>query len=152
MSTPFLRQARSTDAGKVGGILSEFIDTTDWMPRIHTRAEDVSFAGRMIDKGWVIIAETDGLVTGFAAREAEEVHALYIAAHARRSGIGSALMDALKGQAKRLSLWTFLANTEAQAFYGSQGFKTVEETDGAGNDEGLPDMRLEWTKGGADGA
>ncbi|MEO0381220.1 MAG: GNAT family N-acetyltransferase [Pseudomonadota bacterium] len=152
MSAPFLRHARSTDAGKVGGILSEFIDTTDWMPRIHTRAEDVGFAGFMIDRGWVIIAETGGQVTGFAAREAEDIHALYIAAHARRSGIGSALIDALKGQVDRLSLWTFQANADAQAFYLYHGFKTVEETDGTGNDEGLPDMRLEWTKGGADGA
>ena len=147
MSTVLLRPARSTDAGKVGGILSEFIDTTAWMPRIHTRAEDIGFAGQMIEKGWVTVAEDAGQVTGFVALENENIQALYIAAHARRSGIGSALITALREKVTRLSLWTFQANTDAQAFYLSHRFETVEETNGAGNDEGLPDMRMEWKRG-----
>ena len=147
MSAVDLRPARSTDAGKVGAILSEFIDTTPWMPRIHTRAEDVGFAGHMIDKGWVTVCESGGQVSGFVACENEDIQALYITANARRSGIGSALIALLKGQSARLSLWTFQANTDAQAFYARLGFETVEETDGAGNDEGLPDMRMEWKRG-----
>ena len=149
MSAPHLRPARSTDAGKVGGILSEFIDTTDWMPRIHTRAQDIGFAGHMIRHGWVTVAETGGQVAGFAAREAEDLHALYIAARVRRTGVGSALMNTLKTHSNRLNLWTFQANTDAQAFYLSHGFVMVEETTGAGNDEGLPDCRMEWTRGTA---
>ena len=141
-----LRPARSTDAGKVGGILSEFIDSTDWMPRIHTRAQDIGFAGYMIDRGWVTVAEAGGQVSGFAACEAEQVHALYVAGHARRGGIGSALLSALKTQVKLLRLWTFKANVEAQAFYLRHGFRVVGETAGAGNDEGIPDMRLEWKR------
>ncbi|WP_299724336.1 GNAT family N-acetyltransferase [uncultured Tateyamaria sp.] len=146
MNAPHLRAARSTDAGKVGGILSEFIDTTDWMPRIHTRAEDIGFAGHMIDQGWVRVAETETGIAGFSACENEEVHALYVARHARRGGIGSALLDALKTQCKRLDLWTFQANADAQVFYLHHGFEVVEETDGARNDEGLPDMRFEWKR------
>lgn len=147
MSTLLLRPARSTDAGTVGAILSEFIDTTDWMPRDHSRAQDIGFAGQMIKRGWVTVAETGGQVAGFAAREAHNIHALYVAAQARRAGIGSALIGALKERADRLSLWTFQANVEAQAFYLAHGFVMVEETAGAGNDEGLPDMRMEWTRG-----
>ncbi len=147
MSAVHLRPARSTDAGKVGGILSEFIDTTTWMPRIHTRAEDIGFAGHMIEKGWVTVAEDAGQISGFVALDHEDIQSLYIAARARRSGIGSALIAALKEKAARLSLWTFQANTDAQAFYMRHGFETVEETDGAGNDEGLPDMRMEWKRG-----
>ena len=64
-----LRKARSTDAGAVGAILSEFIDTTDWMPRIHTRAEDLAHAGALIARGWVTVAERDGNVLGFAAQD-----------------------------------------------------------------------------------
>ncbi|MEL6806916.1 MAG: GNAT family N-acetyltransferase [Pseudomonadota bacterium] len=146
MSAVYLRPARSTDAGKVGGILSEFIDTTAWMPRIHTRAEDVGFAGHMIEQGWVTVAEVAGQVSGFAALENDDIQSLYVAADARRSGVGSALITALKENKARLSLWTFQANSDAQAFYLHHGFEMVEETDGAGNDEGLPDMRMEWKR------
>ena len=146
MSAVSLRPARSTDAGKVGAILSEFIDTTPWMPRIHTRAEDIVFAAHMIDRGWVTVAHQGCEVTGFAAREGDDLHALYIVASARRSGIGSALLRNCQAQVDRLCLWTFRANAQAQAFYGHNGFAVVEETDGAGNEEGLPDMRFEWTR------
>ena len=146
MNAPHLRPARSTDAGTVGGILSDFIVSTPWMPRIHTRAEDIGFAGHMIDRGWVNVAEQDGAVTGFAACDGENVHALYVAAPVRRLGVGSALLRHLQAQVNRLSLWTFQANNAAQAFYTTHGFVMVEQTGGAGNDEGLPDMRLEWSR------
>lgn len=146
MSTSILRTARSTDAGTVGAILSEFIDSTPWMPRIHTRAEDIGFAGHMISKGWVTVAETPTGVTGFLAREGIEVHALYVAAGARGAGTGGTLLHGAQTQSDRLSLWTFVANTRAQTFYERHGFCAVEQTDGARNDEGLPDIRFEWTR------
>lgn len=146
MSALKLRAARSTDAGKVGSILSEFIDDTEWMPRIHTRAEDVGFAGYLIDKGWVTVAENANQVLGFLACDGKTVQALYLTAAARRQGVGSALLRHAQDQWDALTLWTFLANGEAQAFYTAHGFVVVEETDGARNDEGLPDLRLEWKR------
>lgn len=146
MTGHHLRPARSTDAGKVGGILSAFIDDTPWMPRVHTRAEDVGFAGHLIDKGWVTVAESAEHVTGFIACDGKMVQALYVTASARRNGVGSALLRYVQGQCEALTLWTFLANTEAQAFYADHGFVVAEETDGSGNDEGLPDLRFEWKR------
>ena len=142
-----LRPARPTDAGRAGAILSAFIDDTPWMPRIHTRAEDLSFAGDLIARGWVTVAERAGRVLGFAARHADVVHALYVDAAARRDGCGTALLRRMQDEAARLTLWTFAANLPAQAFYTAHGFVPVERTDGAGNDEGLPDIRYLWTRG-----
>ncbi len=147
MTDLHLRPARSTDAGRTGAILSAFIDGTDWMPRIHTRAQDLSFAADMIDRGWVRVAEGDGQVIGFSAREGEYVHALYVDPAARRQGCGSALLSALQQDCSALSLWTFQANLSAQAFYARHGFREMERSDGARNDEGLPDMRLQWERG-----
>lgn len=138
-----LRPARSTDAGKVGAILSAFIDDTPWMPRIHTRAEDVAFAGMMIDKGFVTIAANDTVV-GFSAREGEMVHALYVAEDARNQGCGAQLMAQMKAESPALKLWTFQANEGAQRFYLAHGFTEAERTDGAENDENLPDIRYVW--------
>ena len=139
-----LRAARATDAGAGGGILSEFIDTTDWMPRIHTRAEDLSFAGMMIARNWVTVAEEEGAVRGFAACEGADLTALYVAGQARRRGIGGALLSTLKESRKMLELWTFQRNTQAQRFYIRHGFVEVERSDGARNDEKLPDVRFVW--------
>ncbi len=146
MTVIHLRAARSTDAGTVGGILSEFIDDTDWMPRIHTRAEDIGFAGSLIDRGWVTVSEYANCVTGFLACDGKTVQALYVTAAARRQGVGSALLRHAQTRWAALSLWTFQANTEARAFYAAHGFAEAEHTDGARNDEGLPDVRFEWKR------
>jgi GNAT superfamily N-acetyltransferase len=139
-----LRPARPLDAGATGAILSAFIDETPWMPRLHTRAEDVAFAGTMIDRGWVTVADAPDGVAGFVAREGAEIHALYVAPERRRQGCGGALIRAMQGAAARLTLWTFEANVAARAFYAGHGFAEVERTGGSRNDEGLPDVRLVW--------
>jgi len=144
-----LRHARSTDAGKIGAILSEFTDTTDWMPAIHTRAEDVAHAGTLIARGWVIIADVERVVVGFAACDGARLNALYVAKHARGKGVGSALLQHLQQVQPKLRVWTFQANTRAQTFYERHGFAEVTRTDGADNDEKLPDIRLEWQREGA---
>ena len=141
-----LRSARSTDAGAVGAILSEFIDTTDWMPRIHTRAEDLAHAGAMIERGWVTVAEIDGQVVGFAAREGNDLDALYIRADARGAGIGTRFIQNFKSTMAVIKLWTFEANEGAQRFYRRHGFAEVARTDGARNDERLPDIQFVWRR------
>ena len=142
-----LRAARSTDAGAVGAILSEFVDTTDWMPRVHTRAEDLANAGTLIARGWVTVAQVEGKVVGFSACDEERLNALYVAKAAQGQGIGSALVTTLQAAQPKLRVWTFQANAGAQRFYARHGFAEVRRTDGAENDEKLPDIRLEWAKG-----
>lgn len=140
-----IRAATPLDAGRVGAILSGFVDATPWMPRIHSRAEDVAHAGEMIDRGWVdVICLPE--VAGFIARDGETVHALYIAAAAQGEGHGKALLDHAKANTDRLSLWTFSTNDGARRFYEREGFAPVDRTQGAGNDEGLPDIRYFWER------
>lgn len=141
-----LRPARDLDAGAVGAILSDFIDDTPWMPRIHTRAEDLAHAARLIERGWVTVAEEEGRVVAFAAREGDDLDALYVNAEAQGHGVGSALVDHLKEDAASLELWTFEANRGAQRFYERHGFVEMERTDGARNDEKLPDIRYLWQR------
>lgn len=140
-----IRPALSLDAGRVGAILSEFIDTTDWMPRIHTRAEDIAFADGLISKNWVHVFEGTKM-EGFIARHGTKIHALYVRAEARGQGIGTALIDHAKSQSDTLELWTFQANFAAQRFYERHGFLEVIRTDGFGNDEKLPDIQFKWIR------
>ena len=117
-----IRVAQPLDAGAVGRILSEFIDTTDWMPRLHSRAEDISFAGTMIDRGWVRVFEEDAIL-GFIAQSDDEVCALYVARAARGQGVGTALLNDAKQLRQSLKLWTFQLNLQAQKFYLREGSK-----------------------------
>ena len=82
----------SLDAGKIGAILSEHVDMTEWHPRVHSRAEEIHFASRMIALGWVRVARLDDAVIGFLACDRHDIVALYIHSGAQRQGVGKTLM------------------------------------------------------------
>jgi len=62
----------------------------------------------------------------------------------RGRSIGAALLQTAKEAQPDLTLWTFQANTGAQRFYLRHGFTEAARSDGARNDEKLPDIRYEW--------
>ncbi len=143
--TVILRPARSTDAGTAGAILYGFARENDWMPELHSEAETIAFCGRMIDLGWITVAEIHGQVAGFLALNGDEVQSLYLAAPARGQGIGQQLLDHAKSQRPKLDLYAFQANHRACQFYERNGFVEVARSDGSENDENLPDIRYVWT-------
>lgn len=147
MSEITISAARTLDAGAVGHILSVSNDAMPWLPRLHSAAEEIMYAGDMIEAGWVRVAKRDGKVVGFIARWEEEVHALYVLPEAQDSGVGTALLDDAKSESDKLSLWSYQANSSATRFYGLRGFIETARTDGSENDAGLPDIRFEWVKG-----
>jgi GNAT superfamily N-acetyltransferase len=132
------------DAGPLARILGDWIRETGWMPVLHSREEDAAFVAALIRDQTVRVARTDAGPVGFLARSGGKVAALYLAPGARRGGIGTALLEDAKRGAGELVLWTFLANGQAIAFYLREGFVEIERGDGSGNDEGLPDAKLEW--------
>ena len=140
-----LRAATPGDAPALAAILGDWVRETGWMPLLHSRAEDQWFAGHLIDTQQVQVAETEEPL-GFLARDGAEISALYLAPQARGRGTGSALLEAAKAASPALHLWTFQANTGAQRFYLRHGFTETRRTDGAGNDERLPDIRYEWRR------
>jgi ribosomal protein S18 acetylase RimI-like enzyme len=100
----------------------------------------------MIERGWVTVVEEGGRVAGFSANDGATVHALYVDMALRGQGFGGALLRDLQAKEDALTLWTFQENTPAQRFYARYGFTEVERTDGSGNDEHLPDIRLSWER------
>ena len=61
-------------------------------------------------------------------------------------GVGSALVRLAQESPDALELWTFQGNVPARAFYARHGFREVELTDGATNEEHEPDVRLLWRR------
>lgn len=94
----------------------------------------------------VTVAHEGEAPLGFLALEGDEVDKLYVDGPARGRGLGKLLLDHAKGQVARLGLWTFQANTGARRFYAREGFCEVRLTDGAGNEEKLPDAWLAWER------
>lgn len=140
-----LDEAHADDAEAVGTIMSNWIDETEWMPRLHSRAGDVEFCLRLIGGGQVRLLRGPAGVAGFLAREGDYVSALYLAAPWRGQGFGARLLDDAKALSPgRLWLWTFQANEGARRFFARADFREVELTDGASNDERLPDIKMVW--------
>ncbi|WP_424942312.1 N-acetyltransferase family protein [Aliiroseovarius crassostreae] len=139
-----ITQATPADAPAIANILSTWNASTPWMPRAHSRGAERGFARMLVDKGWVQVARDPQRVVGFLARDASEIHALYLAPHARGRGVGKALLDQAKAHCDHLGLYTFVANDPARRFYLREGFIETHRTDGQDNDEGLPDIRFEW--------
>ncbi len=142
---PVITDATPADAPAIAAILGAWNRDTAWMPKLHSPAEDLGFAQHLIASRTTRVLRGPD-VMGFLARAGEEVEALYLAPEARGQGYGAHLLAEAKAACPRLTLYTFQANLPAQRFYARQGFTELARSDGAGNDERLPDLRLVWRK------
>ena len=137
--------AMPEEAEALAAILRGWILETDWMPKLHSPAQDRGFLTHLIGSGPVLVARGPAPL-GFLARQGGEISALYLAPSARGRGIGKALLDRVKAQEPEIILWTFQANLRARRFYLREDLVENEQTDGSGNDEHLPDVRLIWRR------
>ena len=142
-----ITDADASDVSTLAGIIGDWVRETDWIPVLHSRDEDEGFVATLLGTHKVRVARKAADRLGFLARQRGRVQALHVAAEARGLGIGKALLDELKAAEFEIDLWTFQANQRALAFYRREGFSEVVRTDGSGNEEGLPDVRLIWRRG-----
>lgn len=143
-----LRDADEADLPMVARILGQWVAETPWMPKLHGPEEDLWFVGQLRLEGRMRVAALGPRasdVVGFLARQEGEVRALYLAEGARGRGIGRALLSEAMAAVPEGGLWCFQANAPARAFYARMGLTEVMMTDGE-NEEGLPDVRLEWSR------
>jgi GNAT superfamily N-acetyltransferase len=116
-----------------------------WLPVLHDAAQDEAFFGGLLAGEEVLVARRDGAVLGFLVLAGDEVDHLYVRPDAQRAGLGSALLNVAKARRHGgLELWAFQRNEGALAFYARHGFVEVRRTDGRGNEEREPDVRLAW--------
>ncbi len=96
---------------------------------------------------WLAEEET-GPVAFLALGDDGEVEHLYVRRDRTGTGLGASLLGLAKeAHPEGLALWTFAANAGARRFYARHGFVEVGGTEGE-NDEGEPDIRMEWVPGG----
>jgi GNAT superfamily N-acetyltransferase len=115
-----------------------------WLPVLHTPEEDLAFFGRNVAERDCSVAVLDDVVIGFAVVHDGDLDHLYLDPGLRRRGHGSALLAHVRAQHEGpLGLWAFTDNVAARAFYAACGAVELFETDGSGNEEKTPDVRLE---------
>jgi len=93
---------------------------------------------------WLSTADGDAVVAVLVLDD-RWVDQLYVDPGWTGRGVGGQLIEhAKRRQPDGLQLWTFVTNVRAQQFYQRHGFAVVETTDGSGNEEKEPDLRLVW--------
>lgn len=124
--------------------MNAWIDETNWLPRIHPRKDIEARYQNFVIKNRKVFVVGDP-VEGYLSFDSEDGEVTSLFVNRKGEGIGKRLLDHVKGQADRLSLWTFENNTGARRFYAREGFVEVQRTSGE-NEEGLPDVQLIWER------
>jgi GNAT superfamily N-acetyltransferase len=116
-------------------------------PALHTAEEDVWFFTRRLgdDEVTAWVAEAGPQVLGFALCTPTFLDGIYIRPDLKGQGLGSLLLDVVEAtHPDGYELWVFASNTGARRLYQRRGLIEVEHTDGSGNEEKAPDVRMAW--------
>jgi ribosomal protein S18 acetylase RimI-like enzyme/chorismate mutase len=116
-------------------------------PQIHTPEEVRDHTRRVLARheAWVATDGAEGEVVGYAVLSDAWLDALYVAPAHQRRGVGTALLDLAKARRPRgFALWVFASNQPARRLYRRHGLVELEHTDGSGNEERSPDVRMDW--------
>lgn len=144
--TVSLRTVRSQDMDVLAGMVNDWIDATDWLPRVQSHAEVVKhYQNEVMSARRTFVAVGNDAVLGFINLSKDGfVTAHHVAKASRNQGIGGLLLERAKREmSPRMNLYVFEANERALSFYTRHGFVEVNRTTGD-NDEDLPDVLLEW--------
>lgn len=120
------------------------------VPHMPPLAHDDDDVRRWVD-GWslhlreVWLAVHGERLVGFANLSPHWLNSLYVDPDVQRGGVGSALLDVVKSRLDGgFALWVFESNAPARAFYERHGLVELERTDGWGNEERSPDIKMAW--------
>ena len=84
-------------------------------------------------------------VVGYSRATPAWLDDLYVLPDAQGLGVGAALLDLVKAQhPDGFGLWVFESNAPARRFYTHHGLVELERTDGSGNEEQAPDIKMAW--------
>ena len=145
---------RPAGSGDVPAIARVFLDARAaavpaMPPTVHPHGEVLAYHHERLAAGeelWV--AEAAGEVVGYCHVVGDWLDAIYVLPGRAGQGIGTAMLDLVKGlRPDGFALWVFVANEPARRFYRRHGLVELERTDGSGNEERTPDLRMAWPGG-----
>jgi len=142
-----VRSAESEESDTLAALYGRSRAAAAMPPAVHTAAEDRGWFAAILRNGlheaW--LAERDGVPQGYALVRATWLDQLFVDPDAQGAGVGGVLLDAVKGlRPDGFCLWVFESNAPARAFYAHRGLVELERTDGSGNEEKSPDVKMAW--------
>jgi chorismate mutase/GNAT superfamily N-acetyltransferase len=115
-------------------------------PPVHADEEAYAWvAGWDLSTYDVWLATVGDEVAGYARFTTTWLDDLYVRPEQQGRGVGGALFDLVTSlRPDGFCLWVFESNLPARAFYRARGCLELERTDGTGNEEKAPDIRVAW--------
>jgi ribosomal protein S18 acetylase RimI-like enzyme len=127
---------------RLAGALIPGYDTS-----LHAAEEYVAFYHDRVLVDCEVWGAFDGVaLRGHIALLPGWIEHLYVDPDIHRCGIGSSLLALGQRLQAELRLYTFQSNHRARGFYERHGFVIEELTDGARNEEKMPDMTYHWRR------
>jgi hypothetical protein len=140
-----IRRATPKDAPGAAEVFLASRATMTYLPRLHTDDETRAFIRRAVGEAETWIAERDGEIVGFAVIHDRMLHHLYVHPSRFNTNTGGRLFEQVCTEhPEGFQLWAFQQNTGARRFYERHGCALVRLTDGAENEEKLPDALYVW--------
>jgi chorismate mutase/GNAT superfamily N-acetyltransferase len=114
-------------------------------PSVHPDEDVLPWVTGWLARNEVWLAEVEGAPVGYASITPTWLDGLFVAPDHAGRGIGSLLLDLVKSlRPEGFALWVFESNEPARRFYRRHGLIELETTDGSGNEERAPDVRMAW--------
>jgi N-acetylglutamate synthase-like GNAT family acetyltransferase len=140
-----IRRATPKDAPQAAEVFLASRATMTYLPHLHTDEETRTFIRGVVENKESWVAERDGTVVGFAVVHAGWLEHLYVQPSRFNSSTGTRLFEQVcQEHPEGFQLWAFQQNTGARRFYERHGCALVRLTNGADNEEKLPDALYVW--------
>jgi GNAT superfamily N-acetyltransferase len=142
-----IRRAAPKDGLAAADVFIAARATMTYLPHLHTDTDTRAFIGGVVASKEAWIAERDGKLVGFAVIDGGWLEHLYVHPSRFNTGTGTRLFEqATKHHPQGFQLWAFQQNVGARRFYERHGCALVKLTDGADNEERLPDALYVWPR------
>ena len=142
-----LRPATAEDAEALTAVhlASRKGATPPMPPSVHPDEDALPWVTGWLAANEVWIAEVDGTPVGYASMTPSWLDGLFVVPDHAGRGVGTLLLDVVKSlRPAGFALWVFESNEPARRFYRRHGLIELETTDGTGNEEQAPDVRMAW--------
>jgi GNAT superfamily N-acetyltransferase/chorismate mutase len=137
--------AGGSDDDAVAGVYLAARHSAPMPEPVHSEAEIRSWISGRLQSDPVWVAVHGPHVVGYARFPGAWLDDLYVHPGHQGRGVGTALLEVVKAhRPDGFCLWVFESNTPARAFYERHGLVALERTDGSGNEEKSPDLKMAW--------
>jgi GNAT superfamily N-acetyltransferase len=140
-----IRRANNVDTAAIADVFLASRATMTYLPRLHTDDETRKFIAGIVGDKETWVAERDGKVVGFVVVDGGWLEHLYVHPGRFNTGTGTKLFARVTAQHPQgFQFWTFQQNAGARRFYERHDCALVRLTDGADNEEKIPDALYVW--------